>query len=374
MKKLILVLGVSVNIVNLIAQITPPKRKVQLVILFDTSNSMDGLIEQAKSRIWAIVNEVSGLRYAGETPLLEIAMYDYGNDGLSASSNFIRQQIPFTTNLDVVSEKLFALRTNGGSEFCGAVIQKSLDDLNWSNNAQDLKLIYIAGNEPFNQGPINYKEVCSKASLKGVFVNTIYCGDALQGIREFWKDGATCSNGEYFNINSNEKIVYIETPYDDLIQQQNLKLNGTYMGYGSNYEYNISNQHAQDANAKVQSISVASERIIVKSKKSAYKNTDWDVVDAIEADSAFLSKVKDEELPNELKGKTKEEQEIIIKEKAKEREEIQTEIGRLALEREKFIQEEKKKRNESGGTGEKDDFGSAISKSLKETAKSLGFE
>ena len=146
------------------------------------------------------------------------------------------------------------------------------------------------------------------------------------------------------------------------------------MGYGSNYEYNISNQHAQDANAKVQSISVASERIIVKSKKSAYKNTDWDVVDAIEADSAFLSKVKDEELPNELKGKTKEEQEIIIKEKAKEREEIQTEIGRLALEREKFIQEEKKKRNESGGTGEKDDFGSAISKSLKETAKSLGFE
>jgi hypothetical protein len=95
------------------------------------------------------------------------------------------------------------------------------------------------------------------------------------------------------------------------------------------------------------------------------------VVDAIEADSTFLSKIKDEELPNELKGKTKEEQEKYIKEKAKEREDIQAEIGRLAIERDKFIKEEKKKRNE---TGEKDDFGSAISKSLKEKAKSLGFE
>jgi hypothetical protein len=33
------------------------KRKIQLVILFDTSNSMDGLLEQAKSRLWEIVNE-----------------------------------------------------------------------------------------------------------------------------------------------------------------------------------------------------------------------------------------------------------------------------------------------------------------------------
>jgi len=38
---------------------TPPeiKKKVQVAILFDTSNSMDGLIDQAKSRIWSIVNE-----------------------------------------------------------------------------------------------------------------------------------------------------------------------------------------------------------------------------------------------------------------------------------------------------------------------------
>ena len=371
MKKLVSLLVVTLVCSLLTAQINPPKRKVQLVILFDTSNSMDGLIDQAKSRIWTIVNEASGLKYNGEIPTIEIAMYDYGNDGLSAASNYIRQQTPFTTNLDVVSEKLFSLKTNGGSEYCGAVIQKSLNELAWSNDPKDLKLIYIAGNEPFNQGPINYKEVCSQATAKGVFVNTIYCGDGLQGIREFWKDGATCSKGEYFNINSNQKVVYIETPYDEQINQQNIKLNGTYVGYGAVSTYNLSNQVAQDNNAAVQSKAVVAERALVKSKKSAYKNVEWDAVDAIEADSTFLEKVKEEDLPKELKGKSKEEQQKYIKEKGEERDKIQAEIGRLGVEREKYIQEEMKKRNESGKT---DDFGSAVAKSLKEKAKSLGYE
>jgi hypothetical protein len=176
------------------------QRKIQLVILFDTSNSMDGLIDQAKSRIWAIVNETSGLKYQGITPVLEIAMYDYGNSGLSAESHYIRQQIPFTSDLDLVSEKLFSLRTNGGSEYCGAVIQKSLMDLNWSLDPKDLKMIYIAGNEPFNQGPIDYKKSCELAVSKNVFVNTIHCGSYEEGVRGFWKDGADVGEGKYFHI------------------------------------------------------------------------------------------------------------------------------------------------------------------------------
>lgn len=371
MKKIVLIFALIAFNFTLKAQINPPKRKVQLVILFDTSNSMDGLINQAKSKIWAIVNQATALLYNGETPILEIAMYDYGNDGLTAASNYIRQQTPFTTNLDLVSEKLFSLKTNGGSEFCGAVIQKSLHDLNWSSDPKDLKLIYIAGNEPFNQGSINYKEVCTQAVSKGVYVNTIYCGDALQGIREFWKDGANCSNGDYFNINSNEKVVYIETPFDDQIQEQNNKLNKTYIGYGARSQDRISNQIIQDENAATQSKSVNSERALVKANKSAYKNTEWDVVDAFEADSTFISKVREEELPNELKGKTTKEKEVFIREKLAEREKIQAEIGRLGKEREKFIQMEKAKNNQ---TGKEDDFGSAISKSLKEKAKSIGYE
>ena len=143
---------------------------------------MDGLLNQAKSRLWEIVNESGALRYHGEIPSLEIAMYDYGNSGIQ-NSLFVRKQLEFTSDLDLVSQKLFALKTSGGEEYCGAVISDALNKLQWSSDPRDLKMIYIAGNEPFNQGPMNYQEVCAIAKKKEVLVNTIYCGDHLQGIR-----------------------------------------------------------------------------------------------------------------------------------------------------------------------------------------------
>ena len=89
--------------------------KIQVALLLDTSNSMDGLIDQAKSRLWNIVNTLTTLKYNGQAPQVEIALYEYGNDGLK-DENYIRQITPLTQDLDLVSEKLFALRTNGGSE------------------------------------------------------------------------------------------------------------------------------------------------------------------------------------------------------------------------------------------------------------------
>ena len=51
---------------------------------------MDGLIEQTKSQLWTIVNELALARYEQEQPTLEIALYEYGNDGLSSQSGYIR--------------------------------------------------------------------------------------------------------------------------------------------------------------------------------------------------------------------------------------------------------------------------------------------
>lgn len=173
--------------------------KIQVAILLDTSNSMDGLIEQAKSRLWNIVNTLTTLKYEGKTPEIEIGLYEYGNDGLSSASNYIRQVAPLTSDLDLISEKLFSLRTNGGQEYCGAVIQDAVTKLTWKDGNKNMKLVYIAGNEPFNQGPINYKEVVKNALKNDIYVNTIFCGNQEEGIRTFWQDGAITGNGKYFN-------------------------------------------------------------------------------------------------------------------------------------------------------------------------------
>lgn len=349
----------------------PVPVKIQIAILFDTSNSMDGLIDQAKSRIWNIVNEMTNLTYNGQTPTIEFALYDYGNQSLSSSSNFIRQQTPFTTDLDFLSQKLFALSTNGGDEFCGAVIERSIMDLGWSFNNNDLKMIYIAGNEPFNQGPVDYKSVCKIATSKDIFVNTIYCGDYNKGVKEFWKDGASCSGGDYFNINSDKKVVHIPTPYDDEIRNYNDSLNTTYVGYGKKRESRKMSQMNEDSNAGAVSESVAVERSIVKSKKT-YNNASWDIVDAVEEEGVeMINELDKDDLPKELKGKTDKEIEKYIEDKKQLRVFYQKNIAELAKKRELFISEEMKKKSENS---KEDDFGTAVSKSIKERAKKLGYE
>lgn len=342
--------------------------KIQVAILLDTSNSMDGLIEQAKSRLWNIVNTLTTLKYKGKTPEIQIALYEYGNDHLSSGSGYIRKVTSLTTDLDLISEKLFSLTTNGGLEYCGTVINKSIKQLEWGNNEADMKLIYIAGNEEFNQGNVDYKDAIKGALAKNIYVNTIYCGDYKQGVRELWKSGADVGKGKYFNINSDAQVQFISTPYDDKIEACNERLNKTYISYGSTGAAKKTNQVAQDKNAKAMSSANSAERIVSKSK-TAYKNDSWDLVDRAKEDSKALSSIKKEELPKDLQNKSTEEIKVIVEQKSKEREAIQKEINVLAKQRQAYIEAESKKAGKSN-----DDLGKAINSSILAFAKTQGYE
>lgn len=340
--------------------------KIQVAILLDTSNSMDGLIEQAKSRLWNIVNTLTTLKYHGKTPDIEIGLYEYGNDGLSPQSNFIRQVAPLTTDLDLISEKLFSLRTNGGSEYCGAVIADATKQLNWGKDDSNMKLIYIAGNEPFNQGGVNYREAISDALRNDIYINTIFCGNQEEGIRTFWKDGADAGKGKYFNIDSNRAVLYIATPYDVRISECNAKINETYISYGHKGAEKKRNQEMQDSNAQGVSAANYTERAVSKSK-AAYKNESWDLVDKLKEDKEAVTKLKKDELPKELQNKSAGEIKVYVEKKSKEREAIQKEIGELAKKRQAYIDAEAKK------SKSQDDLGNAINTSVIAFAKVKGY-
>lgn len=342
--------------------------RVQIAILFDTSNSMDGLIDQAKSRIWQIVNAMSNLRYNGIMPVIEIALFEYGNDNIIAAEQHVRMILPLTNDMDLISQKLFSLTTRGGQEYCGAVISKSLTNLNWSYNPFDVKMIYIAGNEPFNQGNVNYKDVCNLAAQRDIKVNTIYCGDYQQGVKEFWYDGAQIGKGEYSNINSNAQLVHYQTPYDDEINRYNDTLNRTYIHYGKEGKAKKENQEFQDQNALKQSASAKTERAIVKSK-AAYNNASWDLIDAVAEDKVDVKTLKDEDLPEEMKGKTDKEKEEIVLAKKAEREQYQKKIAELSVKRAAHIEEEKKKNTKASES----DFGEEVKKNIEKVAKEKGY-
>lgn len=128
-------------------------------------------------------------------------------------------------------------------------------------------------------------------------------------------------------------------------------------------------QITQDKNAEVQSVSNLVERTVSKSKKNAYKNEHWDLVDRAEKDAGFIASVKESELPAELKGKSKEEIKKAIATKSAEREKVQKEIEELSKKRQTYIDGEMKKR----GTADSDDLGKAIENSILELAKKNGY-
>ncbi|MCF6239845.1 MAG: VWA domain-containing protein [Bacteroidales bacterium] len=317
------------------------KAKIQIALLLDTSNSMDGLINQAKSQLWKIVNEMAKSEVNGETPTLEIALYEYGNDQLSMREGYIRQVTTFTTDLDKISEKLFALKTDGGSEFCGQVIDVSLKQLAWSESDTDLKMIFIAGNEPFNQGEVDYRKSCQKAVNKDITVNTIFCGDYKEGIRTFWKDGADLANGKYMNIDSDKKEVYIASPYDKKLTQLNKQLNDTYIGYGSAGKKMKARQEMQDKNAMSMGQQAYLNRAVSKSSKM-YSNSSWDLVDAYKNNPDIVNDLTDKQLPEELQGKSKSEIKTLLDKKLKERTAIQEQINILNVKRDKYVTKKRK--------------------------------
>lgn len=318
----------------------PPR--IQLAILLDTSSSMDGLIDQTRNQLWQMVNEFARAKKQGVTPLLEVAVYEYGNDNLPAQGGHIRQVTALTRELDKVSEALFALTTNGGNEFCGQAIDTALNGLQWSRSQGDIKAIFIAGNEPFNQGPMPWQQAVAAAKSKGITVNTIHAGGYDEGAQGGWKEGALLAGGNYMSIDHNHQVAHIVAPQDQKIAELNARLNQTYIPYGAEGAAASARQTEQDAKNSDVSLGLLAQR--VKSKVSAlYDNSNWDLVDALESGAVKLDEVKPAALPEPMRDMDKKEQEKFIAARAEERKQLQAQIVELTKARDAYVAAEETK-------------------------------
>ncbi|MET0051889.1 MAG: vWA domain-containing protein [Candidatus Thiodiazotropha sp.] len=339
--------------------------RIQLAILLDTSNSMDGLIDQARNQLWRVVDEFSKARRNGRSARLEVAVFEYGNDRLSGESGYIRKVTDLTGDLDRVSEALFSLTTNGGNEYCGQVIDQATTQLQWSHAEQDIRAIFIAGNEPFSQGPVPYREAVTKAKAAGIVVNTIHAGSYDEGRGSGWQDGALLAGGDYMSIDHNHKIAHAPAPQDARIAELNQALNETYIPFGKQGHTGKQRQLEQDANTLGISPALLAKR--AKSKAgSLYSNRQWDLVDATKDDEQALRNLDESELPEEMSGMNLQQREAYVSAKAAEREQIKQEIAELGKARDRFITDSKKQAAEAHQTTVDDALVSSIRKQGQE--------
>jgi hypothetical protein len=314
--------------------------KIQIAILLDSSNSMDGLIDQTRYQLWNIVNALTNVTKNGEVPMLEVALYHYGNDSIPSSEGHLRLLTGFTPELDLISEKLFAIQTNGGQEYAGWVIQSAINQLEWSQSTDNFRAIFIAGNEPFNQGSVDWKDAVNLAERNQILVNTIYCGEAESEERSLWAQGAQVGQGNHFNINHHQEIVFIESPYDEEINRLNQEFNNTYIPYGEEGEIGQTRQATEDLNAMQQSPVGGATRGGSKIS-SYYRNSSWDLVDALEYDVVTLEELQADELPEIMREMTLEERADYVNSQRIKREQIKQQIQQLSEQRERYVEEQR---------------------------------
>lgn len=346
-----------------------PRPAVDVAILLDTSNSMDGLIDQAKSQLWTIVNEFAAARHHGLTPRLRVALFEYGNTNLPASEGYIRQVVPLTTDLDVLSEALFALTTRGGDEYCGQVIDEAIHRLDWTREPNAYKAIFIAGNEPFTQGPVDYVKACGSAIDRGVIVNTIHCGDYAAGIQGMWQHGAILGEGNYLNINQDREVVHIDCPQDAELLRLNTELNATYLWYGKEGRAAGARQAAQDRNARGFGASNLAQRAASKAS-SVYTHEQTDLVDAVKHDTVDLTEVPQVELPEAMRDMSEAERSAYVQEQTRKRAEVQERIRVLTAERDAYLAGERRRQVEDGDAT----LGDAVVRSVRQQLQAAGFE
>lgn len=314
--------------------------KIQVAILLDTSSSMQGLINQTRAYLWKMVNELALAKKGSEKTNIEIALYEYGNSGLSMEENFLKMVLPFSSDLDKVSERLFVLSTNGGEEYAGAVIRHAVENLSWSKRADNYRAIFIAGNEGFNQGKIDSSAAIKLARNKGIYVNTIFCGSKQMGEGTGWLSAANEGNGIFSTIDQNHLTQITKTPFDEKIRVAGYAINETYIPYGKSAMKSAARQKSMDQAAESMPSSGADiERFTFKGK-AQYSTQSWDLVNKYRDKELKISNLDKSKLPDQYRKLNNAELEKVISKKLNTRKKLQSEIQRLEKERQKFLAKE----------------------------------
>lgn len=362
---LVVALGVTAA-----AQEKAPKDTIEVVFCIDCSGSMGGVIETAKQKVWAIVNQIAKDR---PKAAIRIGLIGYGN----ADRDY--RFFPLSDDLDEVYKNLMTFKDEGwGDEYVGLVIHKATNEMKWTEAANVLKIIFVVGNETARQGPekYDYTKTARAAIRKEIIVNAIYCGKTDDAdARSTWKEFAKLADGSYQEIGAQGGAVSIASPFDKELAELSAKLNGTYIAYGKEGERKKREQEAQDENARRAGSAdpaecpapAAADRALAKCA-GAYDNRKWDLVDASKDKDFDIAKVSEADLPEEMRRMSVEERRAYVEGKKKEREEIQAKIRELSEKREAYIKDEMAKQ----GLSESEAFDAAVRQTICEQAKRKG--
>jgi len=159
---------------------------------------------------------------------------------------------------------------------------------------------------------------------------------------------ASCTNGEFLMLDQNAQDYVVATPYDDEINRLSRNIDDTRIYYGTNEEREVNyikkakSMEVYDTGSSTANSSRARYKQSKAGQKVAYGSQE--IISDYDNGKLELDKIKDEKLPENLKGKTLEEKELLVKEMSDKRKADNKKVKALLKQKRSYVQ---KKASES---------------------------
>lgn len=345
----------------------PGTAVIELMFVLDTTGSMGGMLEGAKSKIWSIVNDVLQQR-GNRGAIIRVGLVAYRDRG----DAYVTKITALSDNLDSVYSQLMRFRPEGGGDTPEDVRSAMADALRaggWSApGPRTSQVMFLVGDAPPQE---QYRSVPSAASSaraasrRGIIVNAIQCGNDADTTAA-WRNVAQYGGGEYFAIAQDGGVEVLVTPYDEELAQLGQQIGGTYMSYGRREE-RMARQSAQVA---VESRVAAAAPPAAKADRALNKALneraydDSDLVQQATAGNVALPSIPAAELPDALRNLAPEQRQGALDKAVAERRTLREKIVALSKQREQYLAQQRSRR-EAGKAG----FDAAVSGALARQIK-----
>lgn len=338
-----------------------PRPRIEVVFVLDTTGSMSGLLEGAKKKIWSITNQIVSGKPSPEVKIGLVAYRDR-NDA------YVTKMTPLTADVDGIYSALTELKAQGGGdtpESVNQALHEAVTKLAWSKDSDTLKIVYLVGDAPPHMDytdDVKHPETCNQAVREGILINTVQCG-GMSETRDVWQAIARSAEGQYAAIPQDGGVVAVTTPFDRPLAEVSARLGERTYLFGS------APKREADAVKLGRNLAQAPEggaaRAAVQAKRG--RVAEYDLLDALKEGRADLAALKDEELPEMLRGLSSAQRSAKVAELRVERERLLMEIRTLTEKRDAFLAEEQKK-----APAAKDGFDEQVLSQLRSQAKRFG--
>jgi hypothetical protein len=303
------------------------RHPVDLVLVIDTTGSMGPILRAIRDGMWAIATHA-----LITDPLIDLRV------GLVAyrdvDDQYVTDDLALTEDLDAAYSRLASLLAAGGGdvpEDVDAALHDAVHQMRWRSDAR--KLVFLFGDAPpASRGDVpRFDTSVSDAAAQHIIINAIRYGIA-EDTGYAWHQISGPTHGEFASLPEKPDRKRVTTQFDDELARLSHAIDMTAVIYGD------SNIHFARA---MHEVALTNATVAVQADRASYfaglhnggdRSLD-DIVAQVDAGTLRLDVLSEAKLPDDLRGRSKQELVAEIHARALRRAELETQLEDLAHQR-----------------------------------------